>query len=209
MSQDVCILKAICYALDQSSSLTDANYGLLQQFAVDTAREVDSLSPMSTRYSAVAFSTTTRVIQTLTPNLEGEFVPSVEGPRFFAGSTNINGGLSACFEQLKAAGTGPRVLVIATDGMNTVMGAPNPIDEIKAAGIAVVAVGIGNNIDPVALQSIATDNRFFVPAASFVDLTSLTVSSVKGACDAAQMITPTPTPSVSPSNGPVDPTPTP
>ena len=188
LSPESCDIRAICYALDQSGSISDAHYKVLQQFTVRTARGFDKLGDprVRTKYAAVAFSFESVLIAPPTEELERVFVPAIQGPERLRSSTNIYAGLMDCYEILEAQEAGARALILITDGHHN-RGGVNPIDEIKRDNIAVVSVGVGNAINATALSAWATKPRFFVPA-SFDNLATLGIDVVQAACDAVDII---------------------
>eukprot|EP00171_Calliarthron_tuberculosum_P009584 IDg9584t1 len=201
-AQEPCRLRAICYALDQSGSIdSSTEYPQLQSFTEKSARAFETLSNgnAKTLYSAVAFSSGTSSIEEGTEDLEGKFIPAVNRPRVFGGGTNIYGALDACDKRLQAAGNGPRVLVLVTDGF-TSPGVDNS-DLIKNSGVAIVTVGLGSNVDVLLLQRLATEPSFYIPA-TFSDLPQRSMTIAQAACAAANQafpgITnePTPTPEI-------------
>ncbi len=183
-----CDLRAICYALDQSGSISDVHYSVLQRFTVGSARAFDALSRVGirTEYSAIAFSFESVTIAPPTFELESVFVPAIHKPRKFRSSTNIYSGLRDCFEILQAAPPGARALVLVTDGAHN-RGGANPIGDIHDADIAVVSVGVGSRVNATALEMYATEPRFFVPA-TFGNLPDLGAAVVTAACNAAEAL---------------------
>lgn len=191
-----CSLRSICYALDESGSIDGNEFAQLQAFTINSARNFDTLSTSAVRteYSAIAFSDFTSSIIERTEDVEGEFIPAVNGTRSIFGGTNIFIALDACFSVLQQSGGGPRVLVLVTDGQS--VGGTDNSDAIKDAGVAIVTVGVGDGIDVPFLEGIATTPDFYIPA-TFSDLPSISMTVAQNACDAANLalgITPEPTP---------------
>eukprot|EP00171_Calliarthron_tuberculosum_P014015 IDg14015t1 len=156
-----------------------------------------------TQYSAIAFSGGNRTIIEGTEDIEGTFIPAINQPRVFLGSTRIFNALDACFDILQRAEPGPRVLVLITDGET--QDSSDNTQTIKDSGVVIVTVGVGSSIDVPFLQRIATTPDLYIPA-SFSNLPQLSMSVARTACDAIQDIFMSPSPGPlleSPSPGPL------
>ena len=176
-----CRLQGICYALDNSGSVS-GNYGQIKSFTVASARTFAS-PDVQTSYSASWFNSNAGVIQAPTTDLEGVFVPKIGADSLRNGGTNIYRGLQNCFNQLQ--GDGARAIIVVTDGMGA--SNPNPLPQIREDGVAVVSVGVGNNVDEGFLRSIATRPEFFLTT-DFDILPDLAGSIQDAACDAVAMV---------------------
>ncbi len=186
-----CRVRGICYALDNSGSISAAEYEQIKNFTVTSSRNF-AIPGVPTEYSAAWFNSGFGTIQAPTTDLEGDFVPTIQADTRRGGGTNIYRGLSACFDLLPSDGA--RVIIVITDGQGAF--GVNPITQIRNDGIAVVSVGVGNGIDVAFLSSIATRPEFYVPA-TFDMLPSLATTVEEAACDAvAEIVTPEPTPPV-------------
>ncbi len=120
------------------------------------------------------------MIQALTTDLEGVFGPSIITDTLRGGLTNIYPGLQSCYKQLEGV-DGARVIIVITDGIGAAN--PSPLPEIRKDGIAVVSVGVGDNVDEIFLKSIATRPEFYVRAVINI-LPQLADSIKEAACDA-------------------------
>ncbi|PXF46947.1 hypothetical protein BWQ96_03285 [Gracilariopsis chorda] len=78
------------------------------------------------------------------------------------GGTNIQAGLTACYEQVRN-GKGSRSIILLTDGQS--FGAPIA-NQIKSEGISIVTIGIGKNVNADYLKDIASDpaEDFYISA---------------------------------------------
>lgn len=193
-----CRIGSVCYALDQSGSVDDVEYASLQNFTISTARALAGVATTTPFYSAVAFSTTTKTIQDPTMSVEGEFVPAIEDSidTRFDDSTNIFDGMRECREKLGDAVDGEaRVLVMVTDGTNTVSGPTNPIEDYKTEGIAVITVGVGVGTNDVLLEAWASAPEYYVQT-SFDEITNLTSRITGASCGAAEDVLPVISPTI-------------
>ncbi len=179
-ADDPCHLKGICYALDNSGSVS-GHYHKITKFTVDSARTFAAAN-VQTKYSASWFNHNAGVIQAPTTNLEGVFVPRIQADTLRGGGTNIYRGLESCYKQLKGD-AGARVIVVITDGVGA--SNPNPLPDIVKDGIAVVSVGVGDNVDEEFLKRIATKPEFYIKA-DVDDLPQLLDDVKEAACDAVE-----------------------
>ncbi len=161
----------VVMAVDTSSSMWGEKLVRTRQ----AAREFLELLQMPPSQAAVlAFNAESDLVQPLTSNrraamdaLDG--LPLAEGSR-------IDLALSAATDEL----TGPRqvdghtpVLILLTDGRQA--GAPQPTAESAAqtareAGITIYTIGIGSDVDPDLLRTIAGDPERYYAAPSTEDL---------------------------------------
>ncbi len=188
-----CRLQGICYALDNSGSISADEYEQIKNFTLRSSRNF-AVSGVPTEYSAAWFTSSFGTIQSPTTDLEGAFVPTIQADTPRSGGTNIYRGLSACFDLLQ--GGGARAIVVVTDGQGA--SAPNPLPQIRADGVAVVSVGVGDGINEAFLRSIATKPEFYIPA-TFDMLPKLEAAVEQAACNAVSVIA-SPEPVSPPSN---------
>lgn len=195
-----CRLRGICYALDNSGSISSREYQQVKTFTLASARSFADPNFL-TRYSATWFTSGSGTIQAPTTNLEGEFVPTIQGDRKRSGGTNIYLGLSSCLNLL--GDVGPRAIVVVTDGQGA--SGPNPVPAIRASNVALVSVGVGNGIDVEFLRNIATRPEFYIPA-TFDMLPTLASTIEEAACRAIDVIEPSPSPEPEMTPTPMPPT---
>ncbi|CAN8063724.1 unnamed protein product [Agarophyton chilense] len=198
-----CPVNAVCFALDQSGSIDDAEYATQQRFVIAVARQLASRTN-DTQYSAYAFSSSALVIQAATPRLEADFVPTVLGTARSRGGTSVYSGLDACFREVRPT-AGNRVVVLITDGEDTGFPLASELaPDVKSAAVSIVTVGVGDAVNGEYLRALATAPDFFVDS-SFDALPSDVVRVAESSCDVVQ-VTPDPVP---PTVAPVTPTPPP
>lgn len=179
MPANNCPINSVCFAIDQSGSVRGF-YPKEQEFVVDISEEIASRTT-NTKYSAFGFSSSSSEIQSSTTDLQNTFIPSINKPVTPSGSTNMNAGLTSCFNEIKSD-TGNRLIVLITDGLDN--GTPRadvvaPV--IKAAGVSIVTVGIGNSVSEMYLKSLASGPEFFIPS-SFSTLPAQVVTVVESSC---------------------------
>lgn len=160
--QNGCSINIVCYALDQSGSISRSEYIEEQDFLIGVAAQVETESAVSPFNSAVAFSSSAQVIQTLTSNVT-EFEEAIKQPRIFNGGTVISAGLTVCRNQVSKM-SGNRVIVLLTDGRGDETASIQVADSAKAEGIDIITVGIGNSVNEDFLRQIATTPEFYLSA---------------------------------------------
>ncbi len=183
-----CDLSTVCYALDQSGSISLADYAILNNFTVTTAKMLKTTTPTAS-FAAVRFSGTSSVIQATTADVDGVFVPKVLGASKSGGGTNIFSGVRECFSELQKSPPGDgKLIILITDGQGAF--GPNPIPDVRAAGIGVITVGVGSNVNVNFLRQLASAPEFYVPA-SFNNIVSLSQDIANKACNTTVVVNPT------------------
>lgn len=186
-----CAIQHVCFAMDESGSISPADYEEEKSFVTSTAVQIGSESP-TVSFSAWAFTGRGFRIISKTRDLHGKFIPAIKGRVKRVGRTNLGEGLARCLGDL-AEESGRRVIVLISDGV----GAGADVAAVaKQAGVAVVTVGIGRGIDVRQLQAIATKPRFFIGVSEFRALSSEVTTVTRDACEAADQV-------VAPAKSPV------
>lgn len=173
-----CDMQSVCYALDESGSISATDFALMKNFTIRSARLLASDNPGAS-FSAAVFDDRTR--EALAPTSLEPFVEYIKGVRQRGGGTNIYKGLSTCVTQLEGP-TNPRLIILVTDGKGSSGDDPRP--EIKNKKIGVLAVGAGKGVDKSFLQDTASAPWFFLPT-SFEKLPDFHSSILAIACGAA------------------------
>lgn len=171
-----CDITNVCFAIDQSGSVsTIPEYKLEQDFVKEIAKKIKGNNP-STQLSAVAFSTTATVIQMPTPSLP-TCEASVSAPRLFRGVTNIDKGLALC-RKILSPQSGKRVIIVLADsGPTDAANAEDTAESIRDERDIYVAT-VAVDIDRYLLAALA-HNRNFVNATTFDYLkTSINMSGM-------------------------------
>ncbi|PXF48780.1 Cell surface glycoprotein 1 [Gracilariopsis chorda] len=180
-SEETCPIDSVCFAMDQSGSIF-LNYGAIQNFVIEVAREIESRS-FGTLFSAYGFSNSVTTIQTSTSQLETLFVPAVTASGPPSGSTNMYAGLNGCFNDI-ADQPGNKVIILLTDGQDNAFPLASSLAPvIKDAGITIVTVGIGAGVSAPYLEQLASTPDFFIQL-MFSTLPSEVVSLSQMTCDA-------------------------
>lgn len=175
---NACPVNQVCFVMDRSGSI-GPNFPIEQSFVISISQSLAALTT-DIEYSAVSFSTDVTTTQTPTPNLAA-FETAINVSLSTAGGTAIGSGLNAC-SNLIMGKNGNRVIVLITDGIVNGGPPPEPIaTQIKAAGITIVTVGIGNGVNVAFLQRVATAPNFFVQT-SFGTLGSSVVQVTQSSC---------------------------
>ena len=194
-AERICPPTNLCFALDESGSIAPADFTIQANAVNAIVDQFATLSPQSA-FSAVGFSATAELLVSLTTNRVAFRAAIMANPQ--TGRTTSSGaGLNLCLEQIRNAAQ-PRVVVLLSDGADNVNARGVDVaPTLKAAGITITTVGIGNGINRADLTAIATRPDLFVPVANFEALPTKINEIANMLC-----VDPTPTPSRTPSNTP-------
>lgn len=173
-----CPLSAVCFALDQSSSIRSF-YDQEVEFVNDIATGLDGRT-VSVEYSAVGFSDKTNTINRGTKDLRA-FKRAVQNSPPDFGGTNIRAGLEDCFRLVENA-AGIRVIIVITDGISNT----NPIplaEQIKRTkDTYIFAVGIGSRVNTNVLRQVASGPGFLI-STTFEGLPNRVAKIIDTLCD--------------------------
>lgn len=190
-----CPPATFCYAIDESASISDVEFRQQTNALSTITRDFDTLSPNST-YAAVGFAKTASVIQEPTKNLM-TFLTSLSTNTRSGGGTALGSGLLACSKLLSTM-PDPRVIVLITDGMDR----KDPLgldvdDDIKASGITIATIGVGDDVDADELKMLATSEDLYRSIDNYADFSDSIAKIVRLLCKAVPSLSASP--SVSPS----------
>lgn len=113
--------------------------------------------------AVVRFDDTVALLQGLTTNpaAANSAISSIQ----LGGLTNIAGAITTAQAELtsaRARSGAAKVIVLLTDGVQTVAGDPVVnAASAKAAGTTIIAIGLGTDVDNAVLQKVATDPSFY------------------------------------------------
>jgi len=168
-SQRVLPSGALVIVLDRSSSMSSpvGGSGRSQQQLANSAAAlaIRTLYP-DDHVGVVAFDTAAKWIVQLGPNTNtGDTIRKVEAINP-GGGTDIASGLDAAYRvlnQLKTTDTAVKHIILLTDGqsMNPPGGWPAMAARIRAAGISVSTVGVGDGHDAGVLKALASDPSMY------------------------------------------------
>lgn len=157
-----CPLDYICFALDQSGSISIQEYFTIQIITTKAALILDRVKPS---YFAIGFSDYFNVVSPPTLNVT-LFNSNVNDPVDPYGTTNMYAALMKCYDYLESK-HGNRVIAILSDGKDK--GEP-PAKELadskRGNGIEIVTVGIGPNPNAKLLKSLSSSSDFYIPGSS-------------------------------------------
>lgn len=140
----ICPKLNLCYEIDESGSIgardfqlqTDALVAITQQFSQLTGGTV---------FSAVRFSTTAELISGPTSDVAA-FIALLKNNPQFSDRNSSGADLNLCEEQLRPL-SDLRVVLLFTDGQDN--SSPNGVNVeagIKASGVTIATVGVGNDV---------------------------------------------------------------
>jgi uncharacterized protein YegL len=159
----------IVFMIDESGSVGPTNFALLKTF-VNAIVGILKVSPDGTHVGVIRFASTATVEFLLNTHLTTPAVQNaITNIVYHGGGTNMNSALTLALNNLFLASNGARsgsdvakVAVLLTDGHEGNTGAVATAQLMRDAGIRVMAVGIGLNVNYNYLLSIVltADNLF-------------------------------------------------
>jgi uncharacterized protein YegL len=197
--------------LDQSGSISDAEYSIMSAATVDLVSKLSSyLSGGATgfQFGVVAFSNATSVLQTLTSNQA--LINTALSNRVFNGSTRIDLGFQQSYST--SIGTNTRnankKIILYTDG--------NPDTGTQAATVLtadtinnsiynsvyrteILCVGIGAQVNYSNLYDYVNNSSLVYSATTFAQIQSINAQIVNGICQPLLTPNPTSTPTNTPT----------
>ncbi|CAN8064918.1 unnamed protein product [Agarophyton chilense] len=177
-----CQIRNVCYIIDQSGAISEAEYVSEQSFVKRVADAIQTESSVTPFNSAVAFASFALTIQSPTNDIN-TFKNAVDSQRTIRGTTSISSGLNQCKNELNNA-QGKKAMVLITDG-HANSGDINPARQAAsgatAAGINIITVGIGYGVSTDFLKEIASNASLFIDA-NFDDLDQKVPDVVEAVC---------------------------
>jgi uncharacterized protein YegL len=146
------------FVIDESGSVGSINFQTVRYFFADITEEL----PIDMRIGAVAFATTARkVFEFTNPTIAKAEIRATE---YRAGGTNIGNGLLEAKLMLDSARSGAdKVIILFTDGVTTDPSYARTVAaQAESAGIKIITVGVGPNIDFALLSEISHNYNNFL-----------------------------------------------
>lgn len=141
--------------LDNSGSMEGV---ALEQSKAAARAFVEELDLANDRVGVVVFSDSARLIHPLSSDTDSllEAIDSI----VIEGGTAIHAGLEEAFRELNAnlRTSATPVIVLLSDGESDRSAAQRAADTAKAAGMKIVAVGLGDSLDPDLMRAIASED---------------------------------------------------
>jgi hypothetical protein len=164
---------SLCFVLDESGSIDSIEFDQIQNFTVNLIGGVASNPSVTTsEYAIVTYSDTGILQFSLGTAVEAQaFVTSYLES---GGGTATYLGMDLCTEELSTNSLFAKAMIVITDGdSNDQQAVIAARDAAAAAGITVVAVGVGSGISITNLQETATDNQLVYQVGGFSSLDSI------------------------------------
>lgn len=171
----------VCFAIDGSGSLGQNGFDAEKQFIFDIEAIIAVDGPVG--LAATQFGATNSPIIQFTSNLR-EFHNAVSRARFLNdGSTNISEGISFCVAELRKSTSGPKKIVVLTDGQANTGDDPAAVaDSFRAAGGEVCAVGVGVKDESSLLDLAGGDSERVLSIDDFFKLASILEDLIEQVC---------------------------
>jgi len=151
----------IVLVLDESGSIPSASFAQMKTFATNLVTALMPVTNDGARVGIAMFASASRRIIPLTVNRQVA-INAVNSITQSAGGTCIGCGIT---EGRNIFNTGPprpeatQFMIVLTDGVNAVNTAqfPGIVSSAKAAGITMLAIGVGPNVDANQIRLISSD----------------------------------------------------
>ena len=155
--------------MDESGSVGSSNYQLMKQFVYNTVNEFD-IGADETQVGVISFSSSAQVQFYLnTYHDKSALLTAINNLPYSGGGTDTAAGLNLLRQSGFTSANGgrpltqaiPRVAVVITDGQsNDGTATAAAAQSAHDAGITILAVGIGSNVDNDELTAIASDPSY-------------------------------------------------
>ena len=164
----------IAFAIDETNSLGQVNFSILTNTVADTAMDLGANPATDVQYGAVRYANDAHIVTPLTPNTS-VFAATIQGMAYTAGTgANFTAALQQAGNLVENGRAGvSKAVVLFTDGRNTVgasINAVNTANSLRASGITILVVGIGNGVNSSELISIAGGDEELVDFVTFAQL---------------------------------------
>jgi Mg-chelatase subunit ChlD len=172
------------FVVDRSGSIGSDNYELMKDF-IESIVSNFIVGPDGVHVGLISFNDDPLVEFGLLDHLSNaEVLAAVEAIVFTGGGNNFHNALQLTLNginwtRLSADVAG--VVVFLTDGQDWSPGAPEDSDAIRAAGIKLLTVGIGYNVDEIALVRLGGAQENFFHSTDFSQLGSSLADSISSA----------------------------
>ncbi|KAL4238702.1 hypothetical protein ACF0H5_003409 [Mactra antiquata] len=187
----------IVFLLDGSSSEGQANFQKQIDFVTNFVKSFD-VGPSNVQFGLVVFSTAARTEFFLdTYKDKASMIAGIQSTNYVGGSTHTDNALryTRYFHFTTEHGSrdnATKILILLTDGQSIdTTRTINEADLLKKAGVKILAVGIGSQVNNNELNGVATDRNHVFSVGNF-DLLHSFVDEIKQ--ESCGEIKPTPTP---------------
>lgn len=171
----------VCFAIDGSGSISKKEFDEEISFVLDTLAVIgaDRLAGLA----ATQIGAVSSPISSLTFDVAA-FKNALLETRFLgAESSNIRDALSFCVTELLEDTSGPKKIVVLTDGRANVGGDPAQVaNSFRAAGGEVCAVGVGLRDEPSLLKLVGGRSERVLAIDDFFNLLSTLEDFIKQIC---------------------------
>lgn len=171
----------VCFAIDGSGSVGQRGFDAEKGFVFDIESIINVRGPVG--LAATQFGATSSPIIGFTTSAPA-FRSAVNGARFLnARLTNIREGISFCVTELLKSRSGPKKIVLLTDGRANTGGDPVPLaDLFRAVGGDVCAVGVGHSDDRSLLEIAGGDRDRVLNVDDFFELAGILEDLIEQVC---------------------------
>lgn len=158
----------LCFALDESGSISILNFQLMAKTVIDIVDRYNNIAP-GTNFAAVSFGFSAEVVSNLTSNVDNFKASISENEHTFAFTEHIGDALRLCSELLSEE-NGQQVILVFADGQDGQGEALEAAAELQERGVTIATVGIGSGADRELLQDIASTQSLYTDVSDFSNL---------------------------------------
>lgn len=171
--------------LDASGSVGADNFEVMKNFVSNVAGQA-TVSQAGTHVGVIVFSSSAAVIFYLNAHQTTSAVQSaVMSIQYTQGGTNFDSALSLALTDMFTAAHGARlgndvskVAILLTDGQDSSTAAVTTAQRMRAAGIRVMALGIGTGVSYANLLPIVNTTDNYFSAANFTQLSDTLANTI-------------------------------
>lgn len=173
---DACSQADIVFVLDSSGSIGVEHWGSVLSFFKFVVQQIP-VGFYNTRFGSVTFGNEATInFQLNTYNTTQQILNAIDGIRYKDENTNTSGALWMMRSIMFTSQNGdrrnaPNIAIVITDGRSTYdhnLTLPYATDA-KRAGITIIAIGVGDQVDPAELNGIASVDTNGTPIVYQVD----------------------------------------
>lgn len=176
-----CRKASYCFAIDESTSINNAEYTMLRTAAISLISHIGEHAPGS-YFIAHGFTTQSVEIESGT-NVPFDATAAIQSHVRSTGDTKIASGLQACHESLKDA-PGPGVTILFSNGGEETPTGAKAADALREDGFIVFSIGVGQEPDDTSLDEIADNQRRDFEFSEFSDIATSGAELAQDVCDA-------------------------
>ncbi|XP_068760232.1 protocadherin Fat 4-like [Montipora capricornis] len=163
--RDVCQTSVdLTFILDSSSNVGSYNFGLMKNFVKDVV-DFFNIGPSGTHVAVVTYSTNTQLEFNLKAHHTKSSIKSAVSKISYRGGWTytadaldyVRRNIFVKSQGMRPDASIPKVTVIVTNGYSNGRPVTEPAKKLRDKGVHIFSIGVGNNVNPRELNTMATD----------------------------------------------------